>query len=156
MYSEILSNIHTTTDVQMLREEVERLTVSFYKTKDGTFEEVLEKNVRGWVSSELKNLFAAEGAERPEVLKSLMEELNGLTPLKLTLGFEPSQSAIGKIYDWLKQNVGENVVLDIGHNPTILAGAIVDFRGKYGDFSLRKRLVKEFEDKKQEIMKLVA
>lgn len=152
MYSEILSRVRTKREAEILAEEIAKLIESLYKTREGTYEAVLGASVRAWVASELKTLFAKEGLNKEETLRDLKDRLEKVKVLKLELAFEPTQDAISKIHEWAKANVDENILLDLGYNPAILAGTIITFKGKYGDYSLRKKLDEEFRSKKREIM----
>lgn len=156
MYSEILSRVRTKREAEILAEEIAKLIESLYKTRDGTYEEVLGASVRAWVSEALTTLLAKEGVNKEETLRDLKDKLEKVKVLKLELAFEPTEAAISKIHEWAKANAGENILLDLGYNPAILAGAIITYKGKYGDYSLRKKLDEEFRKNKEEIMKLLA
>jgi F0F1-type ATP synthase delta subunit len=73
-------------------------------------------------------------------IESLESKLKLLKQINLTLGFTPDDSTVTTIYSWVKQNLGENIILNIEVKPEILGGVIVSFNGLYSDFSLKKTL----------------
>ncbi|MEK7064365.1 MAG: F0F1 ATP synthase subunit delta [Patescibacteria group bacterium] len=69
-------------------------------------------------------------------LDKLKQAALAMPVVRLTLAFEPPGNWILEIRNW----VGKAVVLDMAVDKSILGGAIVENRGKYGDYSLRKMI----------------
>ena len=65
-----------------------------------------------------------------------------LPVLKIHLAFLPTPSFIKELSDWLKRNLKRKVLLDVEVNPAIVGGAILEYKGKYLDLSLRRELEK--------------
>ena len=70
----------------------------------------------------------------------------------MSLAIDPTPETIDRLFDWVKKNLGEGIVLDIDKDESILGGAIISFDGIYNDLSLRKTLEGIFQTKKDEIM----
>lgn len=155
MYSNILNKVRTKEEALRLEEEVDLLLKKIYETKEGAFEEALEKSVRSWVSEEIKMAFAENQIEKEGFLKGVKEALNKLKILKLTLAFEPVEETLDKIHSWVLREIGEGVVIEIAFNPNILAGAIIIYEGKYKDYSFRKKFEEDFKNNREEIMKVL-
>lgn len=60
----------------------------------------------------------------------------------LTLTQKPTKSLLAKIRSWLTAEIEEKVELKINVDKNILGGAIIEYKGRYKDFSLRKVLEK--------------
>jgi len=156
MYSEILSHIRTKSEAWQLEDEVDLLLDHLYKGKAGDFELALKNDLRAWVSELLLSAFANPDVKKDEYLRGLKEAIAKLRELKLTLAFEPTQNSIEKIHDWVRRNVGEGIILDVTLNPTIFAGAIVTFEGRYRDLSLRNKFREQFEQNRERIFSLLS
>ena len=129
MYSEILLQLRTISDVDTLKEEIDILLNSLYKSN---FEETLYSKVRKTIVDSLVRV----GAIHESPLRSLQKQLSDLRVLKLTLALEPTPALVDNISSWVKTNVGEDVVLDLDLNSDLIGGAQIAFAGKYADYSL--------------------
>ncbi len=143
-YSEILSQIRTKEDADLLLGEIDNLLVSLYRVKGSMFEEVLREKVRVGVAQVITGAVPKSIPGKEEFLRGLKECLGELKPLKLTLAFEPTSQTVEKIFSWVCQNLDENIVLEIDTDQSILAGAIVTFEGAYEDLSLRSVFEEKF------------
>jgi len=75
-----------------------------------------------------------------EFLDELRNYLLSLPKIKLTLAFQPNKEFLKQISDWLQKTVGQKIVLNIFVNPHIVGGAIIEYKGRYLDFSLIKEI----------------
>ncbi len=71
----------------------------------------------------------------------LMRRKNKLKKLELYLAREPGGDFLKEINGWVKESFGEDVVLKITVDGSILGGAVVIYEGKYFDGSLRKKIM---------------
>lgn len=118
-YSKRLSEIATTKEALSFGEEIDVLINSMYKIDDKT-------------------------GLSEEFLRNLKTKIAGLRPIKLTLAFEPDGEFIKRLFAWVRQNIGDSVVLDFSVNPEILGGALVEWQGKYFDLSLKNSLGEKY------------
>lgn len=154
MYSEILSKIRTKEEGEKLLQEVEILIASLYEEEGRGFESALRTRVRQWVSDKLLLGFEKEGGDRQRYLKELKERLENLKTLGLTLAFEPTEASLDKFSSFIKKNLGEDVVLDISLDKSILGGAIIVWKGRWRDFSLRRLFEEEMAAKKEDLIQI--
>jgi F0F1-type ATP synthase delta subunit len=66
--------------------------------------------------------------------------------LTVTLAFEPSEKVLRTLSDWFVMNLKKQFLLDIQIDPTIIAGALIRYKGQYLDVSskpLIERIVQE-------------
>ena len=155
MYNEILSHIRTKSEAWQLEDEVDLLLDHLYKGKADDFDLALKNDLRAWVSEQLQSTFTNPDVKKDEYLRGLKEAIAKLRELKLTLAFEPTQNSIEKIHDWIRKNVGDGIILDVTFNPTIFAGAIVIFEGKYRDLSLRNKFREQFGENRKRIFEIL-
>lgn len=132
MYSDLYFLVKTKQDWDLLLGEIDILVNSLYKLKDGKWEEVLATKVRKSVAEKL--------AKYKDQMDKIREVIVKMRTLKLITAVELPQTGIDKISDWVKSNLGEDVVLEITLDPAIIGGSIVYWNGKIGDFSLKKKL----------------
>lgn len=144
MYKEILSLVRTKDEADELLSEIGKLSSSLYKTGATSYEDALS-SIRISVSNAIKKALREESIDKAKFLKDLAEAIKAYGVLKLTLAFEPSDHVIEKLHRWVVANVGANNILEVELDKTILGGAIIAFKGKYADLSLKKRLEEVLE-----------
>lgn len=147
----IFDFVKTQDDVDSALENIRRLEEHLFEKrheKDDVFE-VLDTDFNYKFSELLVDWFYKHNVTkntRPtntmlqEALHSLKITLESVNSFRVTLAFIPTQKFISQMFQWVKTNLGENVVLDISHNEKMLGGAIVSYAGKYADYSLEKAL----------------
>ncbi len=136
MYLQIFEKIKTRNDVQILLEEIQTLKESLYQED---LAESLESKVRFWVYDAIKDDFTAQ-KDKEKFLTDLAEELSKLEKLTVTLAYEPSKREVDKIYAKFQEALKSKFILDIKINPNLVAGAIFEYKGMYGDYSLGKKV----------------
>jgi F0F1-type ATP synthase delta subunit len=82
-----------------------------------------------------------------QTVKSLQEKLGAGKFLQITLAFEPSDSNLTVICDWVRREIDAQMLLDITVDKKIDGGAIIVANGLYKDYSLRKTLLAIFSTK---------
>jgi len=83
-------------------------------------------------------------------LKTLLASMNKLEVIHLGLAFEPSGDLVEKLSLWIDKNLGEAVVIDFELKPQLIGGASISYKGRYGDYSLSKKIDEYLEIKRQE------
>ena len=125
----------------MLRSAIGRLEESLYRADANTFEEILKTHV----PKEIADIIQEEERsgtfeEKREALKKMIEtikkKLDECESIKIDIAFEPSEATVEKVSEWLRKEIGESVVLDIGHDRSLLGGARIMYRGKYKEYAL--------------------
>lgn len=139
IYSEILQITKTKDDAVCLLGEIEGLRKGLYQVRDNSWEETLDKKVRLEIAREIRKSAGSSRASREVFLGNLTEKIKSLPQVDLTIAFEPTTEVITDIYDWLKQNIGFSI-LNIEIERGIVAGALISYKGKYFDGSIRKNI----------------
>lgn len=73
-----------------------------------------------------------------EFLTRLQTQINNLPVLSLSLAFEPKDATLKVLSDWFLLNIKRHVLFDITVDPTLIAGIVIHFNGKYLDYSIRE------------------
>jgi len=146
--SQLLQSIKTVEDRNRLYFEIGLVSDAIYK--GGELEKVLDSKIS-------KTFAEYVGSERSQEILSrklseLKKSLDELVVVKLTLAFEPSTSTIDKILAFLRQNFGEQTILELRFESKILGGVIFEFKGLYKDYTLKSRLEEVFRTKREEIL----
>jgi len=155
-YTEIISKVKTVEEKEKLKEEIEFLIDSLYDPHGLAFDEMLKSKVREKFATVLSEESHKEGVDKKEFLVRLKNELEAAKVVKLTLGFEPTQVSLDKIWQFLFSALGKMLLLDIDYQPKIVGGAIIIYEGVFRDFSLKKYLDEELEKSAKEFMKIIA
>lgn len=156
MYSEILANIRTKEDAWALEQELDILLDKLYSAKADEFSHALEHDVRSNVALIIKSSIEKARIDRDKYLQGLKNELKKLKEIQLTLAFEPTDATLEKIFLWVRENVGEGIILDINYSKTISGGAVIIHKGKYRDYSLKKLIRNDLDNNKQKVETMFA
>ena len=89
----------------------------------------------GEIDAYRDSLYKTKGkVQIPPELDKLEETVKKLEVVQLTLAYEPSPQDIEAFFK------AAGKILDISKDTRLLGGAVVSYQGKYGDFSVRKKL----------------
>lgn len=76
-------------------------------------------------------------------LEELRKEIGSLPEINLQIAFDPSEEVIWGISRWFEEKLQRKFILNFEIKPRIIGGAIVEYKGKVLDFSLRKEIKKK-------------
>ena len=143
IYSEIINSfVRTKIEANMLLSELDLLRRSLFKIGEGDFNSTLEKNVRAKVANAITQI--ANDVNREQILKILSEKIKSLNYLSLTIAFEPNLETEGRIITWIRQNLGEGIAIDIKTDKSTLGGAVIEYKGKIGNFTILPKIDEYF------------
>jgi len=80
-------------------------------------------------------------------------DVHGLQVVDLTCAITPTYAFLTRLGENLKKKFGAKTILRVAVDSSVVGGAIVSYKGRYVDLSLKKKLEKYFLDKKEEILK---
>lgn len=154
---DIINKIQTTTDQHQMLSLIDTSIKSLFITNKN-LKEFLDKDT----DSEKAELFESlilnsreKGENTKEILLNLRQKIKELKSVRITISFSPGKDTISAISNFIRENFGENIILEIEEDETILGGAIIESGGKYIDLSLKKQLNEIFEKKRTEITSLL-
>ena len=151
MYEALLDKLKTKEEVAVLEVEVEDLLANLYKITND-FDTTLKGSVRAWVYELVSVEISKSNVDKVKYFEDLKTELSKFKVLELTLAVEPNYSLIENIHDWLRQNIGKGIVIDVDYDSSVIAGSIISFNGHYLDLSLRKSFDEVFRASQDEIL----
>ncbi|MEK7502667.1 MAG: F0F1 ATP synthase subunit delta [Patescibacteria group bacterium] len=158
LYYDALRDIKLIEQVEEFSSEIDNILSSLFKVKNRNIEEILDKTVGQKTLGIVKKLVQENKIDSSDynsldkLLNGIKQDLKKIRILKMSLAIDPTPETIDRLFDWVKKNLGEGIVLDIDKDESILGGAIISFDGIYNDLSLRKTLEGIFQTKKDEIM----
>jgi F0F1-type ATP synthase delta subunit len=156
MYEKVLSSLKTRDDVEAVEEEIKKISKSLYEGDVNSIQNVLKKDIRNFFSEIVRqetNINDIKSVEN--YLRILEEKLKAIFDVTIIVAFEPSGYAISKFYDLVQQNIKEKIVLDIEFDPHIIGGAIIIYKGKYKDYSLKTVFNDELNKTQGEILNML-
>lgn len=137
VYSDLTKVILTRKDANILLMEVSWLKETLFKTDPNVFAGVLKEKVRKKVSDIIEN-YISRGDDRGKLLELIEKKFRAAESIELVVAFEPTQSSLEKISNWVKMNIAP-VLIDYKLDKRLLGGAIVTYKGKISDGSLLKK-----------------
>jgi F0F1-type ATP synthase delta subunit len=149
---DLKEKIITSEDLSFLIEEI-NLAKSFSFKDSGLslsekLKERVSENFRVFVwSLEKEKLLPETPKERFSFFDEIEEELRNLPKVKIEISFEPSRNFLLQVKNWFRENLKKEVILEVIKNPKVVGGAIVEYQGKYLDFSLAKEIDRFFAKK---------
>ena len=155
---DILGDIKTVAELDNFLAEIENVLTGLFKVKNKSIDQILDKTAGKSTAGIIKKLAEqnkinlSDYASLEKLLTALKEELKKIKTLKISLAIDPPGEMVEHIFDWVKENMGQGIILDINKDESILGGAIISFDGTYKDLSLRRTLEGIFQTKKDEIM----
>ena len=126
MYSDVYELALTTQDRERLLREIDMVVDSLYKT------EVVTSEVRRQVAEVL--------AKYKDNLPGVREAVKKMRDMKMEVARDLSQKGVEEVCTWVRKCLGEDVLVDFVVKPELIGGATVYWEGRYGDFSLKKKL----------------
>jgi len=120
------------------------VTTPLLKKCEQKINEDLKIIIKIW---EEEKIIAHSPDEQFSFFETLKKELNHFFLVKLEIAFEPSRDFLERVKDWLKENLNQEIILEVKKNPQIVGGLIIEYQGKYLDLSLAKKIDEIIEQK---------
>ncbi len=145
--------IRTVQEKEEFLSQLDILLANLFKTDAFNFEDTLKKTVslnNVWIIKrgvKDHNIDTNDRTAIENLLGNIKTQVEKLKVLKIYLAFDPTTEIIDDIFNWTLKNIGEEVVLDIEKDESILGGAIIVFEGRYRDFTLKRGLEEIFQNK---------
>ena len=154
----ILETVRTKSEADLLQTEIAHLQERMYRSDTTDFKEGLNihipERIAGLFSvEEEKQISAGDRAALKKFLTEIKEALDLLPILRLDIAFEPSKEVRDTISDWVRKEVGGEILIDIGYDGTLAGGARVMYKGKYKEWTLSQIVDQALGKENPEILK---
>lgn len=153
----IIKEVWTKEDLNLLLQAVEEVKRNTYRTGAHNLGEVLKKWLPERLAHPLEKIWLdCLGGSQPhtlgEFIDNLKLEFKKLRILKLYLAGEPSIETLERIENWIKKEIGEDVILEIELDPAIIGGAKIAFAGKFREITLHQLIDNYFQEQRRLIL----
>lgn len=128
-------NIITKEDLIYLLDDINQAQEAIYQED----KKITGKQLRDFLKEqEFEKLDSRERQE--EFLTELKENLQNIPQVKITVAFAPSDGFLKETSQWLEDEIGEKVIIDLTVNHKIVAGAVIEYQGRYLNLALNKKI----------------
>jgi F0F1-type ATP synthase delta subunit len=161
IYYDMVNFLATTENAEKMLSSIDDVVMELYKygslsKSDNTgesFRESLKKHLSDdQISLLLEILKKKDMVLSVENIETIMSELKTVLHqakiVHLTLAINPNKELTAAIMTWLRQEFPHtHLLLEFEHDPSIIAGAIIIFSGKYWDRGVKKEVEEWFKNK---------
>jgi F0F1-type ATP synthase delta subunit len=91
---------------------------------------------------------AREEVDKESLLNHLIDQIKALPAIELSVARDLPYSSWVQIADWLKNHLGNRLIIDYRIQPDLLGGVIIKHQGVRRDYSLRHRLQTQIDQNK--------
>lgn len=156
----LIRTIRTKEEKDKLRDQMIMLEGSLFRSGSEGFEKILKTKLPEHIASVMRDILSGSSLkENPEATRKFFEELkhtiDALPLLKLSMAFSPSEEMIQRLHEWIAENLGVGIVLDISYDTLILGGARMIFQGKYKESTLSQMITDVLAKEKTNVLKLI-
>lgn len=158
IYSDIFGIVRTTDEAQELFVEFDRVMDAVTRLGQTTIADVLSHTIRKKTAdamvriAEKTGISLSDGESLRKLIMSLTALVKNARIMKLTIAFDPTDTAIERFFYFIVETYQEYVLLDIQKDPAIGGGAIVEFNGTYRDLSMSRKIETMFLEKREKIL----
>lgn len=138
----------------LLQEDLNKIIVKLEDIKSRLYRSGVSANFSSQVDSlftaeekgafEESALIVADSFQDPDQIEKFINDLivrlQNIDSFSITLAFEPAIEITRSILRSIEQKVKSPVVVKISIDPSIIAGAVIEYSGKYGDFSVKNEV----------------
>jgi F0F1-type ATP synthase delta subunit len=149
-----LDTLYTKHDASILLDRLETVEKSLFNVKL-PFEQAVKSAFSFAAAEEFLEYVRQSGvpATAPEALRKHLDtvksEVQNLPTATIIVASTPTTDTLKYISKWFDANIGERVLLDVTVDHTLIGGVVIEYNGKYADYSLKKLLSSRFSKKEQ-------
>jgi len=135
----LVNGIFTADQLRRIQDDIQTISQMAFKIGAGSLSSQIKTKVGSSIYLYILSLEKEKRLPAAASLGSFLVELSGfldgIDKITLTLAFEPSAGFQKEIVLWLEKNLGKKVVCDFVVNEGIIGGLIIEYHGKYKDYS---------------------
>ena len=155
----VLESVKTKEELDILKRAVSFLEQALYKGK-GEVEEVLNSELPRDLAASFREViteapYQGSVSKIADLLSDLKKTISRMRIFGLDLAFYPSEKSVTILYNWVRREAGESVVLDLNIDRGVIGGARLVFGGKYRDYSLGGMIEEAMEEERERILGMI-
>ncbi len=151
MKDTVLASLKTTFEASELTRALHALLQSGASDKRMLADEAVRLLPGGLAKALVDQINASEDVKA--YLNALAEAVEKVEVVHLGLAIEPTGELIERLSLWFDKNLSQTVIMEFELKPQLIAGASVAYKGKFGDYSLAKKLDDYLEKNKAALAK---
>ncbi len=101
--------------------------------------------------AEAQSLSLASAADRDEIINQLASLLETAPAVHIDFATEPSARALHRIVQWFREEIHPQALVEVGLQPSLVAGCVVRTTNRYFDYSVRSQLDETHESLQKKI-----
>ena len=152
-YSMVVDLVKTDRDRMQVVNELDFLIASLYVVHPDQMDSIIKTKVSVSLANVIRTLLETQNIQISDlqgiknVLNGVLKLIKELNIIHATIALDPSEALIDALSEWVRDNIEPGLLLSFSIDRHILGGAILDYRGKYWDFSLNKKVNDVFKTK---------
>ena len=140
-----LSGIKDTKGLYRVIDQLEAVAKELYHNQEGTITQKLKGKLLASIEAifswlEQNKIEPNGDGEQKAFIEDIINFLKKVPQVKTTLAFEPDDLFTAKLNEQISVMVGQKVILDILVNHHIVGGIVLEYKGKYRDYSVEPRV----------------
>ena len=144
-YTELVASISTKSDLSHFLSRLEETQRGLFRTGTDVdaflaeqFSLPVTAAIIAYAQAEKANL--QDPASATQFFTSLVGSLRQLPLVTLRLAYIPTRKQLQDFSRWFVDSTGEHVIFDIVLEEKLLGGAVIEYSGRIGNYSLSKKL----------------
>lgn len=138
-YESIYINLRTTAERGVVFAAIEALIDALYK-KGGDMGNLIETEMPNAVVRPLKQALTQLPDMSPKTVRGYLEglrkQLTTLRILSLEIAFDPTEETIAVLTGWVREYLGNDIIMDLSVDRGLFGGARVSYEGRYKEINL--------------------
>lgn len=147
--AQILTLVRTKDEANEFQKQLDNLLNVLFS--DAPFETILREYISYEKQEKLLTILSNEhvNTQQPNAIQNCLQEIKKniaqLPVLTLTIAFSPKQQLLEMLATWFLVHTKKPVLLDIVVNKNLIGGAIIEYKGIFKDYSLKKILQDKYQ-----------
>lgn len=158
--NKIIAAVRTVEEREMVLEALRALEESIYELNrdlaGAALKRILPPRLFG-IFSEAALTYDAGKDQEPlkKFIADARAALDGLSELKIEFAIRPREEVINRVYEWVRREVGDRLILNADYNKTMLGGVRLTFNGRYKEFSLASMVSRVLNRERENILRKI-
>ena len=149
LLSQILNQIHSSSDIRRVSKQLNLLESSLYSTDDSKWVTVLHNELEPQLSMVIQEYYGMENKPLTEEIRQLQSAIRSVKKVNITLAFYPKQIFIRELAGVMREIIGQNIIIQLHVEPKIVGGIQIEYEGKFKDLSVGAKIVQLFEQQRK-------